>query len=248
MRWTTLGAYDRIPGGGRHGLQALAICTLLVASAAVAFGPYRANDLPAEQLAPHGSLAMEEQMKRLDELLPARDVTQPPDGIDTEMWALFVPDDNGMSAERVALGRKLYFDFRLSADGTVSCATCHDVSRGFTDQRPTSEGIRDQLGRRNAPTTMNAFFYDTLFLDGRVASLEEQAEFPPINPVEGGHPEREDVLAAIAGDEQYQKDFQAAFGRAPRFDDMVRAIAAFQRTLVFLDLSLIHISEPTRPY
>ena len=72
------------------------------------------------------------------------------------------PTDNAMTPERVALGRKLYFDTRLSRDGTVACATCHDVTRGFTDQRPVSEGIGDKLGRRNAPTTLNALFFQTL--------------------------------------------------------------------------------------
>jgi cytochrome c peroxidase len=210
------------------------VATMLSTAPADAFGPYREADLPANKRAPHGALAMEEQAKSLDRLLSDHDVTAIPAEIDPEMWAYFVPDDNEMSAERVALGRKLYFDTRLSADNTVSCATCHDVSRGFTDQRPTSEGIRDQLGRRNAPTTMNAFFYDTLFLDGRVASLEEQAQFPPTNPVEGGHPQRDDVIAAIAGDAEYKKEFQAAYGAEPNYQDMVRAIAAFERTLVFL--------------
>jgi cytochrome c peroxidase len=81
---------------------------------------------------------------------------------------------------------------------------------------------------------MNAFFYDTLFLDGRVASLEEQAQFPPINPVEGGHAKREDVVAAIADDADYKKAFEAAYGSEPNQRDIMRAIAAFERTLVFL--------------
>jgi cytochrome c peroxidase len=203
-------------------------------SAAHAFGPYRKGDLPEARQGPHGALAMAAQEKQLDELLGGADPTAPPAEVDAQMWALFVPGDNEMTGERVGLGRKLYFDQRLSADNTVSCATCHDVSRGFTDQRPTSEGIRDQLGRRNAPTTMNAFFYDTLFLDGRVASLEEQAQFPPTNPVEGGHPGRDQVIASIAADADYQKAFRAAYGRDPNYEDMVRAIAAFERTLVFL--------------
>lgn len=102
---------------------------------------------------------MDEQVKRLDILLPARDVTQPPASVDPLIWQTVVPEDNTMTPERVMLGRTLYFDTRLSADGTVACAICHDVSRGFTDQRPVSEGIKDQLGKRNSPTTMNAFLF-----------------------------------------------------------------------------------------
>lgn len=178
---------------------------------------------------------MEAQQQRLDALLPDRPVTEPPPRVDPAMWETFVPDDNEMTPERVALGRKLYFDPRLSADKTVSCATCHDISRGFTDQRETSEGIGGSLGQRNAPTTMNAFFYGTLFLDGRADSLEDQAGFPPINSIEGGHPDRASVIDAISGDPEYVQMFEAAYGSRINYDDLTRAIAAFERTLVFLD-------------
>lgn len=198
------------------------------------FGPHR-KDMPAGQLASHGALSADAQMQQLAALLPERDVTRPPPAVDPAMWALIVPTDNAMTPERIALGRKLYFETRLSADNTVACATCHDVSRGFTDQRPTSEGVHDQLGRRNAPTTMNAFFYEDVFLDGRVPSLEEQAKFPAINPVEGGLPDHAAMVGAIAGDAGYRKLFRDAYHSEPNLDDLVRAIAAFERTLVFLD-------------
>jgi cytochrome c peroxidase len=116
---------------------------------------------------------MDTQMAMLAKLIPDRDVTQPPPEVDPVIWKnVVVPEDNQLTSERVALGRELYFETRLSKDGTVSCATCHDVSRGFTDQRPVSEGVGGQQGRRNAPTTMNAFLLETQFLDGRVPSLE----------------------------------------------------------------------------
>jgi cytochrome c peroxidase len=97
---------------------------------------------------------MEYQSNELARLLPSVDVSKVPPGFDPVVWEAFIPEDNVMTVERVALGRKLYFEKRLSADGTVSCATCHDVTRGFTDQLAVSEGIKDQLGRRNAPTTL----------------------------------------------------------------------------------------------
>jgi cytochrome c peroxidase len=189
----------------------------------------------AEEPSLHGALAMGEQESRLGKLLSDRDVTQPPQGIDPVIWRSIVPADNQMTAERVALGRRLYFDLRLSADGTLACATCHDVSRGFTDQRPVSEGIRDQLGRRNAPTTLNALLMQTLFLDGRAPSLEAQAKLPIVNPIEMGHPTSAAAVKAIAADPEYQRQFQAAYGRQPNYEDIGRAIAAFERTLVFLD-------------
>jgi cytochrome c peroxidase len=140
---------------------------------------------------------------------------------------------SGRSAQ-VALGRKLYFDTRLSKDGTVACATCHDVSRGFSDHRNTSEGIGDQIGRRNAPPTMNAVFFETQFWDGRAASLEEQAKLPIVNPIEMGMPDGKAAAAAIASDAEYQAAFQAAYGRQPNYEDIGRALAAFERTLIFL--------------
>ena len=183
----------------------------------------------------HGALSMQEQSTRLDALLLKWDVAQPHPKIDPVIWQVFVPEDIQMTPERVELGRKLYFDTRLSADGTVSCATCHDVSRAFTDQRPVSEGIRDQLGKRNAPTTMNALLFNTLFLDGRTPSLEEQAKLPIVNPIEMGQPNPEAAVKAIADDQAYKNLFQKAYGRVPNYEDMGRAIGAFERTLVFLD-------------
>lgn len=163
-------------------------------------------------------------------------MTKPPPGVDPAFWdSVLVPEDNKMTRERVELGRRLYFDTRLSADGTVACATCHDVSRSFTDLRPLAEGIRDQIGRRNSPTTMNALFMESQFWDGRAAMLEAQAELPIINPIEMGQPSREATVAAIEGDAEYQKMFRAAYGRPPNYGDLAKAIAAFERTLVFLD-------------
>src|SRR5262249_16310287 len=138
------------------------------------------------------------------------------------------------NADRFELGRKLYFDLRLSKDGTLACATCHDVSRAFTDLRPVSEGIGDQLGRRNAPTTMNALFFQEFFLDGRAPSLEEQAKLPILNPIEMGQPSGDAVIQGISGDPEYQQVFQKAYGRPPNYADLGRAIATFERALVFL--------------
>ncbi len=214
-------------------LTAVGICA--VAVLLLSRSPSRAADGAAVGGPTHGALAMDQQVARIDQLLPQRDVKKPPAGVDPTIFALFVPADNEMTPARVALGKKLYFDTHLSADGTVACATCHDVSRGFTDQRPVSEGIRDQLGRRNAPTTMNTFVLQTLFLDGRAPSLEAQAKLPIVNPIEMGQKDGAAVTQAIAADPDYQRMFQDAYGRPPNYDDIGRGIAAFERTLVFLD-------------
>jgi len=199
----------------------------------VAFAAERAS-AQAQAKAPHGALAMSEQEKRLDKLLLGKSLGVPMRVVPSA-WAATIPEDNALTPERVALGRKLFFDVRLSADGTVACATCHDVSRGFTDQRPVSEGIGGKLGRRNAPTVMNATFLTTQFWDGRAVLLEDQAKLPIVNPIEMGMPSGDAAVAKIAGDADYQKEFQAAYSRAPNYEDVGRAIAAFERTLVFLD-------------
>lgn len=189
------------------------------------------GDLPPDRLGTLGAMSMEAQQRQLAALRPVPS----PAGLDREILAFLVPDDNALTADRIALGRRLYFEPRLSADGTVACATCHDVSRGFTDQRPTSVGIRGQLGQRNAPTVMNALLMETQFLDGRSKDLEAQARLPIVNPIEMGQPDGATALRAIEDDPEYQRLFQAAYGRPPNYDDAARAIAAFERTLVFLD-------------
>jgi cytochrome c peroxidase len=191
-----------------------------------------AADIPKTE---HGAATMEYQIKELDRLLPAVDVSKVPAGFDDVVWEAFIPEDNAMTPERVALGRKLYFDKRLSADGTVSCATCHDVTRGFTDQLKVSEGIKNQLGRRNSPTTLNVTLLQTVFLDGRSPTLEHQAKQPVVNPIEMGMSDGQAAVDAIKDDAEYQETFQKAYNREVNYEDIGRAIAAFERTLVFVD-------------
>jgi cytochrome c peroxidase len=189
---------------------------------------------------PHGAMPLDEQQKLLDKVLsiPAAGT---PRGVDGIAWtSIYTPADNVPNPDRVALGRKLYFDTRLSKDGTLACATCHDISRGFTDRRSVSEGIRDQLGKRSSPTVMNAALLQSMFWDGRAASLEDQAKLPILNPIEMGHPDAASAMASINGDPAYQNLFQKAYGRAPNYDDVGRAIASFERTLVFLDAPFDH--------
>jgi cytochrome c peroxidase len=186
-------------------------------------------------LTEHGAASMEYQLGKLDELLPEVDVTAAPARFDPTVWEAFIPPDNAMTPERVALGKKLYFDKRLSKDGTVSCATCHDVTRAFTDQRKVAEGIDGQLGRRNSPTTMNSALLQTLFLDGRAPTLDHQARLPIVNPIEMGFADGKAAAKAIADDPEYQKLFKEAYGRKVSYDDIGRAIGAFERTLIFLD-------------
>ena len=211
----------------RRSHRAVLLCLAIGAAGALSVAAEPAT-------APHGAMPMQAQQQRLDQLITG--LTTPPPGVDPMAWAtIYVPAGNEVTAERIALGRKLYFDTRLSKDGTLACATCHDVSRGFTDHRSVSEGIGDHLGKRSAPTTMNAALLQSQFWDGRAPSLEEQAKLPILNPIEMGHPDAASAMAAVNTDHAYQALFQKAYGRAPNYDDLGRAIASFERTLIFLD-------------
>ena len=155
-----------------------------------------------------------------------------PLGIPREVWAYFIPKDNPITAAKVELGRKLFFDPRLSADGTISCATCHDPARAFTDGKRVAEGIGGRSGARNSPTLLNAMFNASQFWDGRAGSLEEQAKMPLVNPDEMGNGSHAQVASRLAAIPEYVKEFREAFGGPPSVDSFARAIASFERTLV----------------
>ncbi len=145
------------------------------------------------------------------------------------------PPGNPPSSLKIHLGKELYFDPRLSADGTVSCASCHDPALGWSDEGPTSKGIRGQLGGRRAPPVSNAAYSPLQFWDGRSPSLEDQAKGPIQNPVEMGssHQAMIQTVSRIAG---YEEEFKAVFGEGPiTVDQVADAIAAFERTVVTTD-------------
>lgn len=147
-----------------------------------------------------------------------------------------VPAGNPMTPDKIALGRKLFFDPALSRNGKVACATCQDAKTG-ADGRSVSAGIGGKTGRRNAPTVWNAAFQARLFWDGRAASLEEQAKGPFINPVEMGMPDHAAVERAVAARPDYRAEFRAVFGgaRPLSIDNIAAAIATFERTLITPD-------------
>jgi cytochrome c peroxidase len=141
---------------------------------------------------------------------------------------------------RVALGQKLFFEPRLSGDSTVACATCHDPDRAFTDGRLVSVGIHGRVGQRNAPTVLNALYNKHQFWDGRVSTLEQQAALPITNPFEMGSASIGDAVSRIASDKNYQTQFLQAFGRGVNEQDMLSAIAAYERTLASFDSPFDH--------
>jgi cytochrome c peroxidase len=145
------------------------------------------------------------------------------------------PVDNPQTPEKIALGEKLFFDGRLSVDGTVACASCHDPSRAFTDGRPASVGVKGRVGQRNAPTILNALYNKTQFWDGRAPTLETQAGFPIVNPDEMGQPSLEAAITAISRAPEYQKAFRQVFGHPPNGPDLLRAIASYERSQFAFD-------------
>jgi cytochrome c peroxidase len=156
-------------------------------------------------------------------------------GVPVELTRDAIPADNPQTPEKISLGQKLFFERRLSADGTVSCRTCHNPDLAFTDRKPTSVGIKGRIGQRNAPTILNAVYNKTQFWDGRAKTLEEQAGFPIVNPSEMGHPNLDAAVAQIASVEEYQQAFQRVFGRPPNGPDLLRAIASYERTQLSFD-------------
>jgi cytochrome c peroxidase len=151
-----------------------------------------------------------------------------------------IPADDPPTPEKVALGQQLFFDARLSADGAIACSTCHDPARAFTDGKAVSSGIGGRIGQRNAPTVLNALYNASQFWDGRAVTLEQQAALPIINSVEMGQPNLAAAVAKIAAIPEYRQGFQNAFGSAPDGPDLVRAIAAYERTQVAFDSPFDH--------
>jgi len=150
-----------------------------------------------------------------------------------------VPADNPMSATKVALGRRLFFDARLSENGQVSCASCHEPARAYSDGAPRPRGARGDLLARNAPSLTNVAYAPSLgWTDDGVVTLEAQARQPLLSthPVEMGVAGREkQVLARLLADAAYREAFTASFPNEASpvsIDNLIRAIACFERTII----------------
>lgn len=152
-----------------------------------------------------------------------------------------VPEDNPMTAAKVDLGRRLFYDARLSRDGTVACVSCHDQARAFTDGRALAVGVEGTVGIRNAPSLANVGYYPQLtWGNPHMTSLEFQSLIPMFgdNPDEmGGNGREAEIFARIAADPWYAEAFPAAFPDRPQVDlfTVTRALGAFERTLISLD-------------
>ncbi len=167
-----------------------------------------------------------------------------PDGLEAGKDAISIPEDNPMTRAKIELGRQLYFDKRLSSDATVSCADCHHPNHGYGFDSQFGIGVKGQTGGRNSPVAFNRILSKAQFWDGRANSLEAQAVGPIANPIEMGNT-HEAVVKFLASNAVYAAQFASIFKRAPHIDDVGRAIATFERTLV-TGPSPFDLNEPVR--
>ena len=142
-----------------------------------------------------------------------------------------VPEENPLTPEKVALGRRIFFDRRLSRDRTIACASCHDPQRAFTDSRPVAVGIGRRLGARNVPTLINRGYGKSQFLDGRAQSLEAQVLEPIVNPKELGLT-IDELVGRLGRASDYRERFRETFEREVNAQDLARALASYVRTIL----------------
>jgi cytochrome c peroxidase len=154
-----------------------------------------------------------------------------PVGIDGDSLRKQLPAQNPLTPAKVALGKELYFDTRLSADSSVSCASCHRPDHGWGDPDRFSSGVGKKLGGRHAPTVINRALSTLQFWDGRAASLEEQALGPVQNPVEMNM-KLDEAVGRLNAIEGYRIQFERIFGGPATNERVAHAIAAFERTIL----------------
>ena len=162
-------------------------------------------------------------------LLPAQEeftLTYP-----TGLRKMRIPRDNPLTAEKVSLGKQLYFDKRLSSDNTISCASCHDPKKGWSNGEAFATGVDGQVGGRSAPTIINSGYSYFQFWDGRAVQLEGQALGPIQNPIEMNL-SLDDMVARLNSIDGYRSQFQSVFGTDATADGVAKAIASFERTIL----------------
>jgi cytochrome c peroxidase len=142
-----------------------------------------------------------------------------------------IPSDNPLTKEKIELGKQLYFDTRLSRDNTVSCASCHDPEKGWSNGERFATGIGGQVGGRSAPTIINAGYQFFQFWDGRAKHVEGQALGPIQNPIEMDLT-LEELVEKLDKIEGYREQFQQVFGTGVTAENIAKAIAAFERTIL----------------
>ena len=149
-----------------------------------------------------------------------------------------MPGAENDQPEKIALGKKLYFETALSINGSQSCNSCHDLAKFGVDNEATSPGAEGKRGGRNSPTSINAGFHIAQFWDGRAPDLKAQAKGPILNPIEMGLPDEETAMKKLSEIPEYPEMFRTAFpdqDKVMTYDNMAEAIASFERTLISKD-------------
>jgi cytochrome c peroxidase len=211
---------------------------LVLASSILVLAQAFAGDTPRRSL---------DEIKKDLEAKGAHDAYVPtaPLGLDQEALQKAIPANEPLTKAKVELGRELYFDGRLSKDGTISCASCHSPSHGWGDPGRFSKGVGGKLGGRHAPTVLNRVFGKLQFWDGRAATLEAQALGPIENPVEMAD-KCEDVVPRLNAIEGYKLQFEKVFGGPATKERIALAIAAFERTVLSGNSRVDKDDEATR--
>jgi cytochrome c peroxidase len=146
-----------------------------------------------------------------------------------------IPLANPQTPAKIELGRMLFLDQRLSNDNSLSCASCHDPNKGYSDGRARAVGINRTILSRRTPSLLNSAYNPVQFRDGRAKSLEDQALGPILGKNEMGMPSQEILVVRLQKVPEYRRRFTEAFEREINLQDVQRAIAAFERTLVTPD-------------
>ncbi|MCB0755803.1 MAG: c-type cytochrome [Flavobacteriales bacterium] len=162
-----------------------------------------------------------------------QDPTVPIDHQNIPSWfpEMEIPADNQLTQARIDLGRKLFYEKKLSRDESISCGSCHQQARAFTEDKPIALGIENRMGLRNTPTLANIGYTDIMFMDGGVSTLELQAQSPIFTHEEMDFTIAE-FLVRIDGDVEYEQMFREAYDREPDAFGISRSIAAFERTFI----------------
>jgi cytochrome c peroxidase len=162
---------------------------------------------------------------------PLTTTTNLPVGFPKDGIAATAPAGNALTEARAQLGKRLFFDKRLSRTNEIACDSCHHPELAFADRDAVSRGVEGRRGTRNAPALVNVAWNQNFFWDGRALTLEEQTGMPIQDPVEMDLPISE-AVSRVAADDSYVQAFQQAYGQGPSTDSLRAALASFVRTLV----------------
>ena len=175
----------------------------------------------------------QEKVALLNWIREARKMSLPKEtpNVDADRLVQPIPDSIATDEAKVALGHDLFFDGRLSGDGSIQCHTCHQLDKGGVDRLDTSTGIEGKKGPINAPNVFNAAFNFVQFWDGRAADLADQAKGPPTNPVEMGSHSWDDIVARFEIDEEFKKEFLKEYPQVTK-ETLTHAIGEYEKTLI----------------